>query len=795
MRGISKIVILGYLLLLFFLCTSVTLASGSDWLQYQHDLQHTGSNSIESSLKPPLTEIWKTSINSSDFIIISGNTLYTTDLYHVYSINTSNGSINWQRPIDGGKNLVLSKNILYVGENAGVCNNNCHLFAFNASTGEQIWSTPTPDAVFIAVDDSTILVGSNQHSIQAYNTSGEHIWTTNTNDGATSIPTVNDGIVYSGTFQGSFYALNEANGQILWTNDSASCSNSGSVIHNGTIYTGSRCGGGIFAMDAFSGKIIFHVLLGVSITSSVAFSDNILYAQADSGEVYAINSSNGDLVWDSTIPQGNLGGDGYLAGANPVVANGVVYVGSSNPDNKIYAFNAANGTKIWDYQMQGPVGTPIVAYSKLFVPSHDGNIYAFTNPSLNVPYFSQNASPWGQTEYDNAKQLGFADPTMDRWGCAVTSAAMVLNFHGITKLANGDALNPGSLNTWLKNNHGYLEGTGSGGTYSYLLWPRVASLTKQIFNAGKSDTELMYQRLYPGNNTTKTVDNDVTTDTPDILSVANAKTSMHFVVAKGKKSNTYLINDPEWNYPDLMSFSNTYTQVDRFMPSHTDLSYLVAVVNPDISISIASPSGEKIGTDTMDGGNLASFSGILNATYGFEAPISNPDSNDSPERLGTGVNVIYIPLPTNGIYTINLSGTKNKFYTLNLASFQMDGTETVSTIQGTVDSKNPDTFTAYYTDTGEPKVAQEVTFDSLLADITQLKSLGFLNKNIAKALTREVKSITKSNKKARTRKTVLVELTAFEFTIATIRKSNPQLIAEFAYQELYRDAETLKTNQ
>ena len=409
---------------------------------------------------------------------------------------------------------------------------------------------------------------------------------------------------------------------------------------------------------------------------------------------------------------------------------------------------------------------------------------------LDVPYFSQNTSPWGPSEYDNAKTLKFDDPTMNRWGCAVTSAAMVLNYHGITKLADGTTLNPGSLNTWLKNNHGYLEGSGSDGSYSYLIWPTIASLTKKIFNAGKSQTELMYQRLYPSSSTTSNVNTDVTTDTPDIFAVSNTLTSMHFVVAKGKQDNTYLINDPEWNNPDLTSFGNTYSQVDRFMPSHTDLSYLVAITNPDTEISIASSSGQRVGK-LISGGTSQTFFEISGATYAFENPISNPDSNDTPQSLGTGVNVLYLPIPNDGAYNVTVSGNKNVFYTLNLALFQIDGTETTATVQGTVDPKNPDSFTVDYERNGDSNVVQDVTYNSLLADINQLESLGYFGKSVAKSLTALVKTIEKNAKKKNARTVVPLELSVFE---AEIKILTPQLMTQFAYQELYSDAESLKSS-
>jgi outer membrane protein assembly factor BamB len=85
-----------------------------------------------------------------------------------------------------------------------------------------------------------------------------------------------------------------------------------------------------------------------------------------SNHVLALNARTGSLLWSY------LTGDGA---SEPVVANGVVYVGSS--DNNIYALNARTGAKLWSYPTGGPVGSSPVADGVVYVGSSDGNVYAF----------------------------------------------------------------------------------------------------------------------------------------------------------------------------------------------------------------------------------------------------------------------------------------------------------------------------------------------------------------------------------------------------------------------------------
>ncbi len=294
--------------------------------------------------------------------------------------------------------------------------------------------------------------------------------------------------------------------------------------------------------------------------------------------------------------------------------------------------------RIWNLARNNP--EIINNYNKALVGDEPGLIAYYpkwSSDNLHVLYFSQNSLPWGPTEYDHAKLLKASDPTMDRWGCAVTSAAMVLNFHGMKELTDGTALDPGSLNLWFKNNNGYLYGEGTSGWYSYINWPTIGTLTKRLYDAGKSPIELTYNRAYPSNDTTDLLNKDLTIDKiPDILQVKNSSTSSHFVVAKGKVNNTYAINDPEWNVPDLSSFNNNYQQIDRFIPSHTNLSYLVIVVNPDVNILVTDRNGNKTG-NYVHNGQTQALNQIRNALYSFQNSISNPDN------LGTGVTNFYCP--------------------------------------------------------------------------------------------------------------------------------------------------------
>lgn len=465
-------------------------------------------------------------------------------------------------------------------------------------------------------------------------------------------------------------------------------------------------------------------------------------------------------------------------------------------DNNIQIF--INGNLIKDYTSptEAPAGKIALRASVGGDPSSEtyfDNIVVTslddsTPVPLTVPYFSQNDPLWGTTEYDHASGK-LSNPTMDRWGCVVTSVAMILKYHNINEFANGTPIDPGTLNEWLKNNKGYLTGYSNiDGFYSYFNLPVIGKLTKQLFDAGKSNIKLMHKRAYPSNETTTLLNDDLSLRKfPDILGVNNSQTSSHFVVAKGISGNTYSINDPEWNYPTLSSFNNNYTQVDRYIPSNTNLSYLVAVVNPSVELLVTNPQNNKTGK-YFDNGTLQSANEINNASYSFQPPISNPN-NGELENLGTGVNEFLLPEPENDKYTIKLSSKKSGFYEINIASFEEEGNNALNKIRGVISSNNDEIIEIDYSQNQTSEIKRFVSFQTLINDINEAKNLKLIKPWIADSLIKLAKRSQKNAEKGR-KQIAKIELNIFENIIKSIRKS--PLIKEDAYQILLYDVRYLK---
>lgn len=196
------------------------------------------------------------------------------------------------------------------------------------------------------------------------------------------------------------------------------------------------------------------------------------------------------------------------------------------------------------------------------------------------PYFTQKDPSWASHEYDSATSWAGIDKSgIDRWGCALTSTAMELQHFGV-KMTDGNNINPDNLNTWLKSqNDGYV---GSG----FLNWLAVTRLAHQSYLAHQSPTELEFIQQ-KGN---------VTPILPAILGLGG-----HFIVAHGEDTlGNWKINDPAIQSSNTLPKTTILASVNRFIPSHTNLSYMLFVSDPNVDINI--PGGveyiESISDDT-----------------------------------------------------------------------------------------------------------------------------------------------------------------------------------------------------
>lgn len=313
-----------------------------------------------------------------------------------------------------------------------------------------------------------------------------------------------------------------------------------------------------------------------------------------------------------------------------------------------------------------------------------------SSTALDVPLLKQTSEPWQSNEYDSALVWNPDNPTINRWGCAMTSAAMILQYHGITKLPNNTTLDPGTLNTWLKNqSDGYI---GSGN----INWLAISRLSKLAKDSG-NNPEFPYHALEfrRADIDVNLLTNDLTSSQPVILEEPG-----HFIVATGVNGSTFDINDSFYNRSLLTDgYNNTFLSMRRYIPSHTDLSYLMFISNPEVTVTAYNNQGA-----------------IVSESY-IENPIVDP--TDGIES-GDPVQITLVTQPPTDRYTLNVFANTEGTFQLSAFLYDKEGNYEISTKQLLLSDQYDEVILDFHNnDITQVTLEKTITFDSTIQDINE----------------------------------------------------------------------------
>jgi len=140
---------------------------------------------------------------------------------------------------------------------------------------------------------------------------------------------------------------------------------SSAVVVNGIVYASG--GNFVYALNVSTGAYLWSYPIA-SYSSSPAVANGVVYVGSTDSKLYALNATTGAFLWSYTT-----GGALY---SSPTVANGVVYVGST--DSKLYALNATTGGYLWSYTTGSSIyfSSPAVANGVVYIGSYDRRLYA-----------------------------------------------------------------------------------------------------------------------------------------------------------------------------------------------------------------------------------------------------------------------------------------------------------------------------------------------------------------------------------------------------------------------------------
>lgn len=347
----------------------------------------------------------------------------------------------------------------------------------------------------------------------------------------------------------------------------------------------------------------------------------------------------------------------------------------------------------------------------------DFKLYSGTSETtLEVPDLKQFTPQWANLEYDYASSWYPTNPTISRWGCALTSASMLLKYYG-------HDINPDALNEWLNaQKDGYNRNGG-------IIWPTVSRLTEYRWLANHDWPILEFSYL---NYSEDTLKNEIQNNRPGILkllnpiydSFGNIKSyASHFLVGKGFNDTDILINDPGSNSHTTLAQANSYwgstNKIGKFEISETDLSYIVLYVDDGFDIKVSDENGE-----------------IRDEAYYFqEYPMSDPANPDEESGVET-LNAFYYPKPASEEYAVEIKG--DGIYRLDYYIYDDEGNVQVGNSLGEIQENQSDEYTINFNKYDvENSFVPQITLESVISYWEEMENASYIeNKGLYTSINR-----------------------------------------------------------
>jgi hypothetical protein len=255
--------------------------------------------------------------------------------------------------------------------------------------------------------------------------------------------------------------------------------------------------------------------------------------------------------------------------------------------------------------------------------------------------------------------------TIGEKGCAMTSVAMVNDYHGT---GIGAYLGLRDMNTWLNNNGGFAHNHDKF-DYGNVVWAKLAQYASQwgvdvkfLGARGNSDTELRHNICYYG---------------PQVISV---KRGGHYVMAVGREGvdpNTpWKIHDPaggvETNLRDAAggAYRNTYSSARYYSGEPGSYPFPIYGIEWRIyspaELVITDPQGRRTGYDPVSG---KTYNEIPESAY-YEEGIDNMVTDVPDEK----VKVLTVAAgPEAGEYKMTVTGTGSGTYSMSITNTSLQG--------------------------------------------------------------------------------------------------------------------------
>jgi outer membrane protein assembly factor BamB len=196
-----------------------------------------------------------------------------------------------------------------------------------------LWTTSTTGPIYgsPALDKELIFIGSQDQNFYALNQKDGSIhWKRDLQSKIVSTPLVRNGSIFIGSGDGSFYSLEPATGNIRWTFRSDGLINYDTCADESGMYFGNQ-NGNFYKID-YAGNILWTFKAKNKFGGRCVLYKDLVFTSSWDNNFYGLNKNTGAMVWKVS--------SGILNFAGPEVVGDAVYFASHD---KIYCIDAITG--------------------------------------------------------------------------------------------------------------------------------------------------------------------------------------------------------------------------------------------------------------------------------------------------------------------------------------------------------------------------------------------------------------------------------------------------------------------
>ncbi|MCB8927526.1 MAG: PQQ-binding-like beta-propeller repeat protein [Ardenticatenaceae bacterium] len=211
---------------------------------------------------------------------------------------------------------------------------------------------------------------------------GEELWRFPTEFSIWAKPTYYEGTIFVASLDRFLYAVNAEDGSEIWSVELSGAMSASPVVNpEANLVYAASYDREVHAIDIDSGEEVWSVSATDWVWSAPALADGNLYFGDSSGNVFAVNAADGEVLWESGVHSMNTvagvaqNPPAQIKGAiqaSPVVQDGVVYVASlgneESEEGLLVALDAANGDELWQVTTPAPLfSDPVIIGEEIII--------------------------------------------------------------------------------------------------------------------------------------------------------------------------------------------------------------------------------------------------------------------------------------------------------------------------------------------------------------------------------------------------------------------------------------------